>query len=191
MKYIELEKGSKINKLTILEEFKLIKSGRSRRYVKCECECGNICVIEKSKLLSNSTKSCGCLQKESRKSLGSRFKKDFGEAQFNELYNSYKKSAKLRGYNFELTKEQFKDIVVKPCIYCGGELTQVKRKDYANGSFRYTGIDRYDNSRGYTLENSVPCCKKCNRMKTDMNINEFEEQLEKIISNKDMWKRIF
>ena len=58
-----------------------------------------------------------------------------------------------------------------------------------NGEFRYTGIDRYDNTLGYTLENSVPCCKQCNRIKTDMAASEFAERLERIVARRNMWER--
>ena len=33
-------------------------------YLKCQCECGKICSIRKSKLMNGYTRSCGCLRKE-------------------------------------------------------------------------------------------------------------------------------
>lgn len=38
-----------------------------RTYYKCQCECGNIVSIERSCLLSGTTKSCGCYAKEKAK----------------------------------------------------------------------------------------------------------------------------
>ena len=38
----------------------------SEFYYKCECDCGNTCVVHKSNLLNKSTQSCGCLYIESR-----------------------------------------------------------------------------------------------------------------------------
>ena len=35
------------------------------------------------------------------------------------------------------------------------------------------GLDRLDNSKGYVLDNVVPCCDKCNRLK-HMNISKDE-----------------
>lgn len=183
--------SKKFGKLTVLEEFhERDKSGRSRLFAKCICDCGHESYVEKSKLLGGRTKSCGCIQKESRKSLGAHFKKEYGEAAFNECYSAYKKSAKLRSYSFELSKEEFKQIITQPCIYCGESLTQEKKKKGAYGTFKYTGIDRYDNTKGYTIDNCVPCCSVCNRIKTDMAIEDMEKQLTKIISRKSMWKRI-
>lgn len=98
-----------------------------------------------------------------------------------------KKSARLRGYDFELTKEEFREIVTKPCIYCGESLTQSKHKNFGNGEFRYTGIDRYDNSKGYILSNCVPCCKRCNRIKTTMSAQELADIVDTLQKRKDIW----
>ena len=42
------------------------------------------------------------------------------------------------------------------------------------------GIDRVDNSLGYTLENSVSCCSKCNYMKKTLNVENFLLHIAKI-----------
>ena len=54
--------GKKFNRLTILERI----AGTHKVHPKfvCKCECGNICIVSKPKLLRGHTKSCGCLQKE-------------------------------------------------------------------------------------------------------------------------------
>jgi hypothetical protein len=38
---------------------------------------------------------------------------------------------------------------------------------------KINGIDRADNALGYTVENSVSCCKICNIAKRDLTIEEF------------------
>lgn len=183
--------GQKFGRLTAIREYhKRDKSGKSHIVIVCICDCGNETHVDKTRLTSGYTRSCGCLQKEIRKSLGSKFKKDYGTAAFNECYAAYKKSAIARGYDFELSKEEFKEIITQPCIYCGESLTQEKIKKGANGSFKYTGIDRYDNSKGYVIDNCVPCCSVCNRIKTNMSIEKMKEQLEKIISRKDIWTNV-
>jgi hypothetical protein len=63
--------------------------------------------------------------------------------------------AKYRKLSFELTLEQFTDIVSQPCIYSNGK----------ENSQIYIGVDRIDNLQGYTLENCVPCCYKHNLIK--------------------------
>lgn len=181
--------GKKYGMLTVIDEFGKNVNGRNRLFLKCVCDCGNATVKEKSKVLRADSRSCGCMQAKMRKGLGDRMKKGFGEATFNETYGQYKKGARMRGYAFELSKEQFREIITQPCIYCGETLTQEKTKRDANGTFKYTGIDRYDNTKGYTLDNAVPCCCKCNRIKTNMSIEEFEKRLTMILERKDHWKR--
>ena len=183
--------GQRFGRLVVLEDndVRVNASGRTRRYLKCRCDCGNICTIEKSKVLRGATKSCGCLAKEIRSHLGERLKKPVGEAAKNEIFAQYKKSAKNRGYDFNLTMAEFESIITKPCIYCGATKTIHRTRKGENGGFAYTGIDRYDNTKGYTLKNCVPCCSICNRMKTNLSINKFEEQITKILNNKNMWRR--
>ena len=57
-------------------------------------------------------------------------------------------------------------ICEQDCFYCGKK--------------RCLGIDRLDNSKDYTIENCVPCCGCCNRMKMDLTPNFFFQQINKI-----------
>lgn len=56
--------GKKYNRLTVLEEFKEIKNGRHRTYLKCECDCGEIVTTRKDNVINGNTKSCGCYARE-------------------------------------------------------------------------------------------------------------------------------
>lgn len=183
--------GQKFGKLLVVEEISTEKNGRKRYMVRCKCDCGNETTVEKSHLKAGRTTSCGCVQKEMRKGLGKRFRKPEGESAFNELFGSYKRSAKHRGYPFELTKEEFKEIITQPCIYCGEVLTQEYGKNSPTfaSTFKYTGIDRYDNTKGYVKGNCVPCCKVCNRIKTNMPIEDMTHKLEQILSRRHIWGR--
>ena len=77
-------------------------------------------------------------------------------------YKRYKDDAEGRSYTFELSYDQFIELIAKPCTYCG------KYKDC-----EYNGIDRIDNAVGYTIENCNPCCKMCNYMKSNHTLEEF------------------
>ena len=124
--------GKKYGKLTILDDIK--NKDKRQRILICIYDCGNKCTVSKEKVLRGHTKSCGCLQKEIRKQWGVSNKKEYGEAAFNECYGQYRVSAKRRGYEFSLIKEEFKNIITKPCIYCGSLLTQEKRAKANNGT---------------------------------------------------------
>lgn len=77
-------------------------------------------------------------------------------------FKTAKFSAKQRGLAWVIPRLTFFDLVGRSCHYCN-ELTG------AVG----IGLDRKDNAIGYTIENVVPCCGKCNRFRS--NILTFEE----------------
>lgn len=54
--------GKKFNRLRVIEPTK--RGNRTRLYWKCQCDCGETVEIRQDRLLSGTTKSCGCLQKE-------------------------------------------------------------------------------------------------------------------------------
>lgn len=67
------------------------------------------------------------------------------------MLQSFKAGALKRGLDFELTLERIAELQDTPCHYCG--------------QAGPNGIDRLDNEDGYTVLNSVACCKTCNKMK--------------------------
>jgi 5-methylcytosine-specific restriction endonuclease McrA len=68
-------------------------------------------------------------------------------------YKTYAKSASSRNIEFRLSEIEFAEIVQQSCYLCG--------------LVDKNGIDRFDNSKGYLLENCRPCCGHCNLMKKD------------------------
>lgn len=80
-------------------------------------------------------------------------------------------TAKERNIAFELSKEQFQDLVLKPCFYCN-----------SYNSSEVIGIDRVNSNKNYTLSNCVPCCKICNFMKGTLSKSIFISQIHKIAS---------
>ena len=74
---------------------------------------------------------------------------------------SYRGSAKQRGIAWNLTFEQFSDVILGICHYCG----------LVGGS-----VDRKDSMAAYSVNNILPCCSTCNRMK---NIYTYEVFIEK------------
>ena len=85
-------------------------------------------------------------------------------------YGLLKRKTPKRGYDMLLTFEEFSEIVSKPCKYCGE-------------SKEIIGVDRMDNSVGYTVENSTPCCKICNMMKHAMELEKFLLHIQKIANH--------
>lgn len=102
-------------------------------------------------------------------------KKSSKDANAAALYRKYRSNAASRGVPFKLTKEWFLTLVEQECIYCGRKPRQLYHHDKRskNRPFKYNGIDRLDNRRGYTKKNSVPCCKFCNYAKGTNTITQF------------------
>lgn len=88
-------------------------------------------------------------------------------------YYRYRSDAKKRNLSWELTLEDFERIVKQPCSYCG-----------IDSSKRLIGVDRKDNKKGYSVDNSVPCCEIHNMMKKEMSVKEFIEECGKVVRYK-------
>lgn len=168
--------GKEYGKLTVIEYAGKTKQKNEHRW-RCKCRCGNIIVVRSTGLKGNNTKSCGCLKRE----VGfKRFAKQYAEASFNRVFGFYKKNAQRKNLEFSLSKDQFKEITSKNCIYCGTPPFNFFKRENDNGHYIYNGIDRKDNNKGYTVENSLTCCTICNRAKSDMQLNSFTDYLKRV-----------
>jgi len=132
------------------------------------CECGSEKTLRSNKVFSKTKpiKSCGCLKKENTNSA------------FKLILRTYKNGANRRCLSFELTEEQFKEITSKNCYYCGISPSNISKTPIS--IYNYNGIDRKNNSLGYTIENSLPCCTLCNKSKRDLDYSYFMEWIERI-----------
>lgn len=174
-------KGRIIGTLTVIERVGTQLVGNySKPLWKCICECGQERLLTSHYLMKATTKSCGC--------------KRFGQREanleggFSALYRSYKKGAEIRNYSFLLTKEEFKKLTSSNCFYCGQEPIRISKHYTSNkpasyGNYTYNGVDRWDNSLGYTLENSLPCCKDCNIAKGSKEGEEFLDWVIRLYKN--------
>lgn len=84
-------------------------------------------------------------------------------------YNEYVRSAMKKNLQFNLDAEQFEMLVNSHCHYCD---------EY--DETRVIGIDRVNSERGYFIENVVPSCFICNRMKSDLARDDFLNHICKI-----------
>lgn len=177
-RYIDLT-GIKYNKLTVVSP-STRKNLTGSIYWNCICECGNTHQALGAQLKNNTVTSCGCVGKLKR---AESLRLPDGEASFNALYSGYSRAAKKRGYSFDLTKGEFRTLVKHDCTYCGCKPSQFSKKSiFPYGDFLYNGVDRRDNSKGYTKENSVPCCGLCNKMKGVLSVEEFNKHILSIYS---------
>ena len=67
-------------------------------------------------------------------------------------------NAKRMILEWTISKEEYLRLLNEGCFYCGKNLV---------GKETGTGLDRIDNSEGYTNENVLPCCGDCNKGRGD------------------------
>ena len=87
-------------------------------------------------------------------------------------YRNYERTAELKNLDFELSFEEFCEIVQEKCYYCG-EFSENKK---------FIGIDRKDQKQGYVIDNCVSSCEMCNMMKNSLTENMFLKRVEHILT---------
>jgi 5-methylcytosine-specific restriction endonuclease McrA len=76
-------------------------------------------------------------------------------------WTEYRRGAKDRGFEFNLDRRHFEDLLIDNCFYCGAQPNPVN------------GIDRVDTHAGYVDDNVVTACAQCNRAKLDHSLESF------------------
>lgn len=174
--------GTKHGRWTILKF--IPKKDRVQGYSTwfCKCECGKEGYVRnfpKGKNLS-----CGCLQKDVTRKLGyERHGVDAEEASVRKLMRGYKVNAINRNLEWNLNSAQVKALFLSNCEYCGCEPRNFTRKWDKTVELKYNGIDRIDSSKGYNIDNVVPCCKNCNIGKRSFSKEEFLGWVERVYSH--------
>lgn len=166
--------------------FLIVKEKTEQRYNngsiiwKCECICKNIINVSSKHLISGSTKSCGCKRIELKIKTQGLLNEE--QCAIRRILYAYKNSAKNRNLSFELTVEQFINLINKNCHYCGSlpDKTIVIKRTFDTVIYYYNGIDRKNSKLGYMIENCVPCCWICNRAKLNMEYKDFIKWINKL-----------
>ncbi len=127
-----------------------------RRNVEITCVCGNKRIARRDRV--NRGEITTCAPCSHRRASDAR-KKPKEERAMVDAYHVYRANAKRKNNEFSLRREEAVSLFVGECYYCG-----VKNA---------MGIDRIDNEKGYTAENSVSCCRVCNYAKRDMKLPDF------------------
>lgn len=170
--------GLRFGRLIVIDYSHINPSNR-RIMWKCICDCGNEKIADGVYLRNGKVKSCGCLVGEYLANLTR--KEDSG---FKLLLRQYKSSAKARGYDFDLSEDTFKKLTSGDCFYCGDKPKKVSVKLSEYGKYIFNGIDRLENSLGYSETNCVTCCEDCNFLKRTLNVDKFLNLVSKIYKNR-------
>lgn len=174
---VETLEGQKFGDLLI----KNIYSGEGYRTIKylCLCDCGKECIKShtcfkfKKSLAFN--KHCGCKRKDPN--------------QVSVLQRAVFKNNKFQSFNrnyaWELEFQEWLELTQQDCFYCGGKPQNKASRPQYKEPFYYNGVDRVDNTKGYTPDNCVPCCKQCNGAKSDYTLEEFTTWVRNIYDRLD------
>lgn len=166
--------GKSVGDWTVTSQKKVLRTNgkgyaRFKEYWLCRCKCGTLKWIYGYTLEKGKAKACvSCNSK-----LG-----EFGGIR-RRLFRQYRASAVKRGYDFSIDYSEFCSMLDKDCRYCGLPPSNSGPKEYG-GLYLYQGIDRKDNTLGYTAENCVPCCETCNRAKLCMSETAFFGWVERV-----------
>jgi hypothetical protein len=168
--------GDKFGNVIVVQRLGTHIPSKSVLY-KCLCNlCGRYFERNSKSLLRKTHKweqNCGCAGRPKSRLPGD-------QAIINKLVGHYASNAKKRNLIFLLTNEYCLDLFKRDCFYCGVEPKQKFTHKTCRGEFIYNGIDRVDNSQGYTPSNCVACCSTCNYKKSNMNGGEFLEWISKV-----------
>ena len=167
------------------------KNGQGKHLWLCKCDCGNEKIVIGDNLSSGKSNSCGCLKTEFLKKKGNQYGlyEDRETALLKVQYSHLKRrhvQNQMCGNIIDF--QTFRSLVKAPCKYCGLEYSKEiedrlseskKEKRLSDHTLRCNGIDRIDIAKGYTKENSVPCCKYCNFAKHTMSESDFYSWLKR------------
>jgi len=167
--------GQKFNRLTCLARLK--PEGTSSMGL-FRCECGAEIRTKVYDVIHFRTKSCGCLRTEVQKGRKRLPYKPETAVALTLAFNAVKQSAKQRSLSFDLNREDFEQLTCQPCAYCGAPPGNSWR--FRGQLFRYSGLDRTDNSKGYVLDNVVPCCAQCNKAKGVLSRSDFLAWVQRV-----------
>lgn len=170
--------GYKSTKLLKYRKHEKKKVIQDLPFYKYKCICGKEGVFAGKYAVT--IKSCGCnshlwLESDNIELIR---RKDYQA--FRSIYLAYRYSAKRKKRTFELTQLQFFNIVQQNCYYCGTLPSNIQTNIYHSLTFKYSGIDRKNNSEGYTVKNSLPCCETCNSSKSNMSLKQFLNWIRKV-----------
>lgn len=161
-----------------VEQYNVSHKDKRKRYCKKYRDTHEEKIRDYQKKHLKSHRECSKRYYDSNRELcNERTKKCFDSNPLNR-YRIYETGARYRNIVFNLSKEEFSNIITQPCFYCG-EI-----------SIPCGGIDRMNNGKniGYVLSNCVPCCKMCNKIKNKFSKDDFLGQIRKIHNheNNDM-----
>jgi len=161
----------RFNSLTAIRRVK--SRGRATMWL-CLCDCGREKPIATSDLRSGHIRSCGCLRHGAR-SLDDALVRVIGMRRH---------MARRRGIEWTVANSEAIALLKKPCFYCGVAPFHSTNSNVGVRGYRYSGLDRANNSQGYVSGNVRSCCRHCNKAKDVMSDAQFATWCQRMSSYK-------
>lgn len=158
----------------------------------CQCICGKKLELLTPHLTVRNKRSCGCKHPVGLHKIRN---KSARLASMNRFLSNYKIRAKRRDIDWELSKFAAFRLILGDCFYCGAEPSPYNMYTAKSGEINKrhmrpewvqtgwigtNGIDRLNNDRDYTKDNTVSCCGKCNIAKNDIPLGEFYSWMRRV-----------
>ena len=122
----------------------------------CRCVCGKRTFVPTGNLTSGNSRSCGkCIRPRTL------------DGTIGRVISMRRHTARKRGLAWTVSKAEATRLLKEPCFYCGAPPHHEMRWP-SNRGFRYSGLDRVNNRRGYVHGNLRSCCRQCNSAKGAM-----------------------
>ena len=175
-----LKPGQKFGKWTTISFHNYKELNEKVGKWKCICDCGYEKFIRAANLVGKYTSMCKTCSNKINTQVN--LKPDKGACK-TKILIQIKRQASSRNLEMLLTDSEILEITSKNCFYCKKE--PFNNAKSSNGDFiLFNGIDRVNNLKGYTNENTVPCCKYCNISKLDLSLNDWMQNISNIYQNK-------
>jgi hypothetical protein len=164
------------------------------RYWNLSCDCGVEFQSRHCNIMKGIVNSCGCAVRVrgSKTGLANRRFSPY-EVSWNHKYCQYRGAAKTRGLAWNLSFTQARGLMSQPCFYCGaapeaGSFVKYRRRlvtasEEQQGIIFANGIDRKDNTNGYSVDNCVSCCTACNLAKGTRTLEDFLKWAQRVSSH--------
>lgn len=153
-----------------------------RKYIyNCLCLKCNKLFLGRSDILKRGSRNCGCTVSEGANKRGLQSRGSLVDR----VLQVYKNAARYRDFIFDIPIDIFNKLILQNCFYCNKPPSNkfersIRRKNGITDYLLYNGIDRVNNTKHYTIDNCVTCCKICNLMKQTLTENEFINHIKSI-----------
>ena len=154
-----IEPNMNFGLLTTIKVVGKMKNGTNKW--ECKCFCGNIVIVPTSRLKNGRTKSCGCWRSRKRNHLWKGYCGISGSR-----VSEIRLRAKKKKIDFDLSAESLWRLWEKQDSTCPISGLKIDLDSTAS-------LDRIDSNKGYILSNVWWVHKDINKMKMDLDLNQF------------------